>query len=76
LLTINIDSQTIDTKRPSIYSKQKKFKTRNDQLKVSKTTKEETVVNSIERMIVQKLKRTQRAFGTNVVEERLKLIEE
>lgn len=34
------------------------------------------MVNSIERKIIHKLKQTQRAFDTNVAEERLKLIED
>ena len=74
---LDLQNSCLDTKRPNSYSKQKKFISRNTTLKVSRTSKEETMVNIIERKIIQKLKETERAkFSSNLLEQRFGLIED
>lgn len=74
---IDIQNNNLDTKRPSSYNKQKKIISRNTTLKVSRTSKDETMVNIIERKIMQRLKETERAkFDENVLEQRFQIIQE
>jgi predicted ArsR family transcriptional regulator len=70
-----LDSQD-NTKRPSSYSKYK-LKAKKAQLKVSRTSKQEAMVNVIERRIIQELKKTERVSeGSEHLHNRIKVIEE
>jgi hypothetical protein len=67
----------MDTKRPNSYSKPKGFISRNSTLKVSRTTKDEAMVNMVEKRLVQRLKETERTkFSNNILEQRFSIIEE
>ena len=57
--------------------KSPKFISRNSTLKISKTTKVDTLVNSVEKKLVQRLKETERSmFDENILEQRFSIIEE
>lgn len=74
---IDIHNNSMDTKRPSSYSKQKKFISRNTQLKESRTSKDESMVTVIERKIMERLKVTERSkFDQTVLEQRFSIIED
>lgn len=74
---IGNQNNSMDTKRPNSYSRPKAFISRNSTLKVSRTTKDEAMVNMVEKRLIQRLKETERSkFSSNILEQRYSIIEE
>jgi len=74
---LDLNSHAIETKRSRSYSKQKKIISRNPKIKVSKTSKEDTLINMMEKKLLKILRdSSNKDFTPKDIQERLFLIEE